>query len=100
MYGNYRPGEYIVVDLKHMPKSIHGDEYLCVFTCLSTRLSESVYLKTRLASEFLDHYKNYCKHIRNKIGNYPKFLHSDNGMLAYTLPPQPKLRVHCFSLHR
>ena len=34
MYGNYRPGEYIVVDLKHMPKSIHGDEYLCVFTCI------------------------------------------------------------------
>ena len=79
MYSNYKPGEYIVVDLKHMPKSIHNDEYLCTFTCLSTRLSESVYLKKRVASEFLEHYKHYCKHIRNKTGRYPKYLHSDNG---------------------
>ena len=79
MYSNYKPGEYIVVDLKHMPKSIHNDEYLCTFTCLSTRLSESVYLKKRVASEFLEHYKHYCKHIRNKTGRYPKYLHTDNG---------------------
>jgi transposase InsO family protein len=79
MYGSYKPGEYIVVDLKHMPKSINGDEYLCTFTCLSTRLSESVYLKTRLSSEFFEHYKNYCKHIRNKTGKYPLYLHTDNG---------------------
>ena len=62
-----------------MPVSVHGDVYLCTFTCLSTRLSESIYLKTRLASEFTEHYINYCKHIRNKTGKYPKYLHSDNG---------------------
>ena len=79
MYSAYKPGEYIVVDLKHMPTSINNEQYLCTFTCLSSRLSESVYLKTRLASEFLEHYKHYCKHIRNKTGRYPKYLHTDNG---------------------
>ena len=60
IYSAYKPGEYIVVDLKHMPTSINNEQYLCTFTCLSSRLSESVYLKTRLASEFLEHYKHYC----------------------------------------
>jgi len=68
-----------VCDLKHMPTSIHGEEYLCTFTCLGTRFSESTYLKTRLASEFLECYKKYCKSLRNKTGNYPKYLHTDNG---------------------
>ena len=79
MLGSYAPGEFIVCDLKHMPKSINGEEYLCTFTCLGTRLSESYHMKTRLASEFLECYKKYCKHIRNKTGRYPKYLHTDNG---------------------
>ena len=78
-YSSYKPGEYIVCDLKHMPSSLDGYEYLCVFTCLGTRLSESIYFNTRLSSEFLEAYKKYCKHIRNKTGRYPKYLHTDNG---------------------
>ena len=78
-YGSFKPGEYIVCDLKHMPKSIDGYEYLCTFTCLGTRLSESVFFSTRLSSEFLEAYKKFCKHIRNKTGRYPKYLQTDNG---------------------
>ena len=75
----YKPGEYIVCDLKHMPESIDGHVYLCVFTCVGTRYSETYFLKTRLASEFLECYVKYCKFIRNKTGRYPKVLHTDNG---------------------
>ena len=62
-----------------MPASINDDNYLCTFTCTSTRLSDTVYLKTRTAIEFLEHYKTYCKYIRNKTGKYPKYMYSDNG---------------------
>ncbi len=78
-YGTPQPGEIIVCDLKHMPKSEHGHEYLCTFTCLGTKLSESVFLKSRLAQEFFEAYVKYCKHIRNKTGKYPKHLITDNG---------------------
>ena len=78
-YNAYKPGEFICVDLKHMPTSIDGDNYLCTFTCASSRLSDTVYLKTRNATEFLEHYKIYCKYIRNKTGKYPKYIYSDNG---------------------
>ena len=80
MYENtYKPGEYIVCDLKHMPKSIDGQEYLCTFTDVSTRLSEPFYFHTKLSTEFLIVYKGYCKYIRNKTGSYPKYIHTDNG---------------------
>ena len=75
----YKPGEYIVCDLKHMPKSIEGHIYMCVFTCVGTRYSETYFMKSRLASEFLEGYITYCKLIRNKTGRYPKLLHTDNG---------------------
>ena len=75
----HKPGEYIVCDLKHMPKSIDGHIYMCVFTCIGTRYSETYFMKTRLSSEFLDCYISYCKLIRNKTGRYPKVLHTDNG---------------------
>ena len=78
-YGRIEPGEIIACDLKHMPKSENGHEYLCTFTCIGTRLSESVYFKTRLAKEFTEAYIKYCKHIRNKTGRYPKYLITDNG---------------------
>ena len=78
-YNAYKPGECICVDLKHMPTSIDGDNYLCTFTCTSSRLADTVYLKTRTAIEFLEHYKIYCKYIRNKTGKYPKYIYSDNG---------------------
>ena len=52
---------------------------MCVFTCVGTRYSETYYMKTRLASEFLENYISYCKLIRNKTGRYPKTLHTDNG---------------------
>jgi transposase InsO family protein len=78
-YGSFKPGEFIVCDLKHMPASLDGYEYLCTFTCLGTRLSESVFFSTRLSSEFLEAYKKFCKHIRNKTGRYPKYLQTDNG---------------------
>ena len=78
-YGNFKPGEYIVCDLKYMPPSLDGHEYICTFTCLGTRLSKSIFFKTRLSSEFLEAYIHFCKHIRNKTGRYPKYLHTDNG---------------------
>jgi hypothetical protein len=78
-YNKYSPGEFISVDLKHMPTSINGENYMCTFTCVGTRLSETVHLSTKLASEFLPHYTAFCKYIRNKTGRYPKYLHTDNG---------------------
>jgi hypothetical protein len=79
MYNSNMPGETICVDLKHMPPSLNGEIYLCTFTCTTTRLSDPTPFKTRLGSEFLVSYKQYCKYIRNKTGRYPKYLICDNG---------------------
>lgn len=77
LYNNYKPGEYIVVDLKHMPPDIDGNLFLCIFTDMSTRLSTDVPLKAK--SSFKYHYENYLEHNKNKTGRYPKFIHSDGG---------------------
>ena len=60
-----------------MPLSMNGNNYLCVFTDLSCRLSTTVYLKTK--SEFKQIYYDYLQYIRNKTGNYPKYVHADGG---------------------
>ena len=79
MYNSNMPGDIICVDLKHMPTSIDGEMYLCTFTCTTTRLSDPVPFKTKLSTEFLIRYKEYCKYIRNKTGRYPKYMITDNG---------------------
>lgn len=78
-YNSYKPGEYISVDLKHMPLSIDNELYLCTFTCTSTRLAELTTLTSRTGNDFLQNYTAYCKYIRNKTGKYPKYTYSDNG---------------------
>lgn len=76
-YSSYKIGEKIVVDLKHMPTSIHGNQYLCTFTDVTTRLSTVAYLKTK--DQTKKQYIKYMKQIRNKTGSYPKFTHTDGG---------------------
>ena len=76
-YSKLRPGEFICVDLKHMPESLDGENYSCIFTDLSTRLSTPVYLTSK--DGFKAIYYDYLQYIRNKTGSYPKFLHSDGG---------------------
>ena len=77
LYGRHKPGEYIVVDLKHMPPDLDGNLFLCTFTDKSTRLSTPVHLK--LKSSFKYHYTTYLEYIKNKTGHYPKYIHSDGG---------------------
>jgi hypothetical protein len=76
-YCKHKPGEFIVVDLKHMPLSMNGRQYLCAFTDLSTRVSTPIYLKTK--SEFKQIYYDYLQYIKNKTGSYPKYVHADGG---------------------
>ncbi len=79
MYNSNMPGDMICVDLKHMPTSLDGEMYLCTFTCTTSRLSDPIPLKTKLSTEFIIRYKEYCKFIRNKTGRYPKYMITDNG---------------------
>jgi len=60
-----------------MPISISGNSYLCIFTDVSSRLSSASYLKVKGETKMA--YYAYCKHIRNKTGNYPKYVHTDGG---------------------
>jgi hypothetical protein len=79
MYNSTMPGDVICVDLKHMPTSLDGEMYLCTFTCTTSRLSNPIPFKSKLSTEFIVKYKEYCKHIRNKTGRYPKYIFTDNG---------------------
>ena len=72
-----KPGEYIVSDIKHMPKSIGDKQFLCIFTDVASRLSTPIYMKHKHEAE--QAYIDYCKDIRNKTGKYPKFVHTDGG---------------------
>ena len=66
-----------MADIKFMPTSLSGNNYLCTFTDVSTRLTTTAYLKTKDSAKH--RYILYCKYIRNKTGNYPKYIHTDGG---------------------
>ena len=68
-YCKHKPGEFIVVDLKHMPLSMNGKQYLCAFTDLCTRVSTPIYLKTK--SEFKQIYYDYLQYIKKKDRQLP-----------------------------
>ena len=76
-YLHYKPGEKVVFDLKFMPTSLQGNNYLCTFTDIGTRLSTTAYIKKKDTAKYK--YIEYCKHIKNKTGKYPKYIHTDGG---------------------
>lgn len=77
IYQKFRPGEFICIDLKHMPESLHGEKYLCTFTCVGTRKIYTKYLKTK--DSFKMEYNDYINFVTNKTGFPPKYVHTDNG---------------------
>ena len=60
-----------------MPTSLEGNNYLCTFTDVATRLTTTAYLKTKDTAKYK--YIDYCKYIKNKTGRYPLYVHTDGG---------------------
>jgi len=76
-YSGLAPGERIVMDLKHMPKSLKGEEYMLNITDESSRLTTTIHLRKK--SDAKNQYIDYCKYIKNISGRYPRYIHTDGG---------------------
>ena len=58
------PGHTIHVDLKHMPVSLDNNQYLCVFTDATTRVSTPIFLRTK--DSFKTHYESYLQYVNSQ----------------------------------